>query len=119
MAIIRRDPTGLRQLFYTWQKKFHRCFMSTDSSGDHSTPETPSTESSITEDTQQLQKPTFFQVFLSVLSAIFGVQSSKNRERDFKAGDPKQFIAVYIVIVIAIVLLMITLVRTVLHFATG
>jgi uncharacterized membrane protein YidH (DUF202 family) len=70
------------------------------------------------QDTDELKKPTFFQVLLSVLAAIFGVQSSKNRERDFKKGDPKQFIAVYIVIVITIVLLMIALVNVVIHFAT-
>ena len=65
------------------------------------------------------QKPTLLQVFGSVLSAIFGVQSSKNRERDFAKGDPRQFAVVYITIVISIVLAMILLVRTVLHFATG
>ena len=66
-----------------------------------------------------LKKPTLLQVFGSVLSAIFGIQNSKNRERDFSKGDPKQFAIVYIIIVISIVLCMITLVRTVLHFAAG
>lgn len=70
-------------------------------------------------DPSTLQKPTLLQVFGSVLSAIFGVQSSKNRERDFAKGDPKQFAIVYIIIVISIVLSMVTLVRTVLHFAVG
>jgi len=65
------------------------------------------------------KKPTLLQVFGSVLSAIFGIQSSKNRERDFSRGDPKQFAIVYIVIVISIVLTMVMLVRTVLHFAVG
>jgi len=76
----------------------------------------------MTDDSQPqapLEKPTLLQVFGSVLSAIFGVQNSKNRERDFARGDPKQFAIVYLVIVISIVLCMITLVRTVLHFATG
>jgi hypothetical protein len=66
-----------------------------------------------------LKKPTLLQVFGSVLSAIFGVQNSKNRERDFSSGDPKQFAIVYVIIVVAIVLTMVTIVRTVLHFATG
>lgn len=66
-----------------------------------------------------LKKPNLLQVFGSVLSAIFGVQNSKNRERDFAKGDPKQFAIVYVIIVISIVLCMITLVRTVLHFAAG
>lgn len=66
---------------------------------------------------QPLKKPSLLQVFGSVLSAIFGVQSSKNRERDFAKGDPKQFAIVYIIIVVSIVLGMMMLVRTVLHFA--
>jgi hypothetical protein len=65
------------------------------------------------------KKPTLLQVFGSVLSAIFGIQNSKNRERDFSQGDPKQFALVYVIIVISIVLTMVMLVRTVLHFALG
>lgn len=68
--------------------------------------------------TDNLKKPSLLQVFGSVLSAIFGIQNSRNRERDFSKGDPKQFIAVYIFIVICVVLSMVTLVRIVLHFAT-
>ena len=65
------------------------------------------------------KKPTLLQVFGSVLSAIFGIQSSKNRERDFSRGDPKQFIVVYVFIVICAVLSMIALVRVILHFAVS
>ena len=36
----------------------------------------------------------FFQMVGSVLAAFFGVQSSKNKERDFKRGKASQFIAV-------------------------
>lgn len=71
------------------------------------------------ESTENLKKPTLLQVFGSVLSAILGVQNSKNRERDFSKGDPKQFIAVYVFIVICVVLAMVTLVRVVLHLATA
>lgn len=70
-----------------------------------------------TPSTNTLKKPTLLQVFGSVLSAIFGVQNSKNRERDFARGDPKQFAIVYLIIVIGIVLSMVMLVRIVLHFA--
>ena len=35
---------------------------------------------------------TFFQMAHSVLASFFGVQSSKNRERDFKNGKAKHFI---------------------------
>jgi hypothetical protein len=38
--------------------------------------------------------PTLPQVVGSVLSAFFGVQSHKNRERDFTAGKPWVFIVV-------------------------
>ena len=37
------------------------------------------------------KKPNIFQVIFSVLAAAFGVQSSKNRERDFKHGNYKVF----------------------------
>ena len=63
------------------------------------------------------KKPTLLQVFGSLISAIFGIQNSKNRERDFSQGNPKHFIAVYAFIVVCIVLSMITLVRIILHFA--
>ena len=33
------------------------------------------------------------QVFGSIAAAFYGVQSSKNRERDFKSGKAKHFIA--------------------------
>ena len=37
-------------------------------------------------------KPSLLQVFKSVLASFFGVQSEKNRQRDFIAGSPVQFI---------------------------
>ncbi len=41
------------------------------------------------------EKPlSFFQMVGSVLASFFGVQSSKNKERDFKRGKASQFIAV-------------------------
>ncbi|MAT51245.1 MAG: hypothetical protein CMK32_08700 [Porticoccaceae bacterium] len=55
-------------------------------------------------------KPGFKQVLMSTLAAALGVQSSKNRERDFKHGSIKVFIAagviftaIFIGIVIAVV----------------
>ena len=64
-----------------------------------------------------LKKPNLLQVTLSVLSAIFGVQTGKNRERDFKKGNPADFIGVYIVNVIHMVIGMILLVKSVLKNA--
>lgn len=68
---------------------------------------------------KEIQKPTLLQVFGSVLSAIFGVQKGVNRERDFSKGDPKQFLAVYITIVISIVIGMVFFVRLVISVATA
>ena len=39
------------------------------------------------------KSPSFLQVVGSVLAAFFGVQSSKNKERDFKHGNHRVFIA--------------------------
>ena len=38
------------------------------------------------------QKPRFGSVILSILAAAIGVQSDKNRERDFANGSPLAFI---------------------------
>lgn len=41
---------------------------------------------------QELKKPNILQVIGSVMAAGFGVQSSKNRERDFKQGSLKVYV---------------------------
>lgn len=46
---------------------------------------------------EERKKPTLLQVIGSVLAAGFGVQSSKNRERDFKHGRAAVFITAGIV----------------------
>ena len=69
------------------------------------------------EDSGELKKPNLLQVALSVLSAILGVQTGKNRERDFKKGNPADFIGVYIVIVVLMVVGMMLLVQSVLKDA--
>lgn len=54
------------------------------------------------------EKPGFFQVVLSTVAAAFGVQSDKNRQRDFKGGSFTTFIIAGIsftlVFVVAVVL---------------
>ncbi|MFT5012808.1 MAG: hypothetical protein ACJAX5_001686 [Patiriisocius sp.] len=37
-------------------------------------------------------KPSFLQVMMSVLAAAIGVQSAKNRERDFSQSSPMPYI---------------------------
>jgi hypothetical protein len=57
---------------------------------------------------------TFWQVLSSTLAAAFGVQSSKNRERDFTKGKPSQFIFMGIGFTLVFVLIMIGVVSLVL-----
>lgn len=58
--------------------------------------------------------PNILQVFGSVLAAFFGVQSSKNKERDFKHGNHKVFIVVGIVMTLLFLVTVITVVNIVL-----
>ena len=44
------------------------------------------------DDPAQNKPPTFWQVLHSVMAAAFGVQSAKNRTRDFSHGKPGQFL---------------------------
>lgn len=61
--------------------------------------------------------PTLWQVIHSVLAAFFGVQSEKNRQRDFRRGKPWQYIVVGLIATALFVLLMIGLVKLVLRLA--
>lgn len=55
-------------------------------------------------------RPGWLHVIQSVLAAMIGVQSGKNRERDFEAGKPADYLFIGI---IAIVLFVLTLVGVV------
>lgn len=48
-------------------------------------------------DREKPAAPTLLQVVASVLAAFFGVQSYKNRKRDFTSGKPWVFIVVGLV----------------------
>lgn len=61
----------------------------------------------------------FWQVLLSVLAAAFGVQSGKNRQRDFSRGKPLHFVVIGLLATALFVLLLYGTVQLVLHFATG
>jgi hypothetical protein len=63
------------------------------------------------------KKPNLLQVIGSVLASLLGVQSGKNRERDFLKGDPKDYIGVYVVLVILFVISIIVVVNMVLSSA--
>jgi len=59
----------------------------------------------------------FTELLQSVLAAAFGVQSGKNRSRDFSRGKPSQFIVIGIIFTAVFVLLLFAIVKVVLYFA--
>lgn len=59
----------------------------------------------------------FLGLMQSTLAAIFGIQSDKNRQQDFKKGDASQFITMGIIAVVGIVITMIVVVNSVLDSA--
>jgi len=59
----------------------------------------------------------FIQVAKSVLSGMFGVQSSKNRERDFTKGKPIHYVVVGLLFTVIFILTLVGVVKLVLHFA--
>ncbi len=61
----------------------------------------------------------FWQVLLSVLAAAFGVQSGKNRQRDFSRGKPLHFVAIGLLATALFVLLLYGTVQLVIYFATA
>ncbi len=66
------------------------------------------------EKTEQQKPPSILEVALSVIAAAFGVQNSKNRERDFTTGNPVVFIAAGLIFTILFVLTIIGVVNLVL-----
>ncbi|WP_428821132.1 DUF2970 domain-containing protein [Microbulbifer sp. MCCC 1A16149] len=65
-------------------------------------------------DEQKKQKPSFGQVVLSTLAAAIGVQSNKNRERDFKGGSIKTYVAAGLIFTALFVITLVLVVKTVL-----
>lgn len=63
-------------------------------------------------------RPSFLDVVKSVLASFFGVQSDKNRERDFQQGSPAQFIIVGLVLTVLFIVGMIFIVKLILASAT-
>ena len=61
--------------------------------------------------------PTLLQMLHSVLAAAFGVQSGKNRARDFTHGKPSHFILLGIVFTVVFGLTLYGVVNLVLYFA--
>ncbi len=79
---------------------------------DHNRPEEQEPDRS-TEPEAPPERPGLLQVLASVLAALFGVQSGRNRARDFQRGDPRDYILVFTLAVAALVIGMILLVRAI------
>lgn len=60
---------------------------------------------------------TLRQMLQSVFAAALGVQSGKNRARDFTQGKPAHFILLGVGFTVIFVLVLIALVRLVIHLA--
>ena len=60
---------------------------------------------------------TLWEMLQSVLSAAFGVQSGKNRSRDFSRGKPSHFIILGVLFTAVFVLVIFGIVKLVLHLA--
>ena len=62
---------------------------------------------------------TFAQLLKSTIAAFIGVQSSKNRERDFKHGKASHFIAIGLLFGLLFIATLVTVVQIVMHFAAN
>ncbi|MEX0292152.1 DUF2970 domain-containing protein [Pseudomonas putida] len=67
------------------------------------------------DDPSQGKPPTFWQMLHSILAAALGVQSGKNRARDFTHGKASHFIALGALFTLVFILILIGLVRLALH----
>jgi hypothetical protein len=63
------------------------------------------------------QKPGFWATVASVAASFFGVQSARNRERDFSKGKPLHFIAIGLLMTLLFVLAVLAAVRFALRSA--
>ena len=62
-------------------------------------------------------KPGIFSMVVSVLAAFLGVQTEKNRQRDFQHGSPKAYIIIGVILTILFVLGLVGLVNLVMAIA--
>jgi hypothetical protein len=63
------------------------------------------------------KSPSLLSVFGSVLSSMFGVQSSRKREQDFTHGKPSHYIIVGLILTLVFILTVWGVVQLVMHLA--
>jgi hypothetical protein len=68
-------------------------------------------------DDEENKPLTLWEMLQSVLSAALGVQSGKNRSRDFSRGKPSHFIILGVLFTVVFVLVIFAVVKLVLHLA--
>jgi hypothetical protein len=73
------------------------------------------TQEPLMDDPAQGKPPTFWQMLQSILAAAFGVQSGKNRARDFTYGKASHFIALGTVFTLIFILVLVGLVQLAMH----
>ena len=66
---------------------------------------------------QEKRAPSLFSVLGSVLASMFGVQSNRQREKDFAHGKPSQFILVGLFMTAVFILLIYGVVSLVMHLS--
>jgi len=67
------------------------------------------------DDQPQGKPPTFWQMLHSILAAALGVQSGKNRARDFTHGKASHFIALGTLFTLVFIAVLIGLVQLAMH----
>lgn len=61
------------------------------------------------------EKPGFWQILGSTLAAALGVQSQRNRERDFSGGNIYVYLFAGLVFTLAFIVIVVVIVKTILH----
>lgn len=65
------------------------------------------------------EKPPWHRVIISVLSAAIGIQSDKNRIRDFEYGSPARYIIVGLIFTVIFIIVILFIVNLVLKTTPG